>query len=345
MNVDTITIPAGKFVNGEYIGPRILDFSYWRPTISQLDDIGAVAVMRYVAQTTKDSATGKQVSWEIIQRDNLKTTKCLTMPETDYYLSNGIAVLTNHELYATRFNSGYDGGYTDGRFYADVAQEFHMPTAVPLYFSDDTNVTVDTLPVHTSYARGAADGIVEYVYRAAGFYGDNDILSSCYTGGISRDLWYAGARSWSSGLGPIEPCTMQQTVKGSAPGYDMNYVLKPITAWYPHDEQPPQTKGPTMILVQNSEQCPPDAHKLPDYPNTTFPIHGVLWENVNGALRWISPSEFPALANGPNPVPITGYYSNVELQTLPRYQTAQPTDCKLHLPLNVSMQATGLVTE
>jgi hypothetical protein len=66
-----------------------------------------------------------------------------------------------------------------------------------------------------------------------------------------------------------------------------------------------------MILVSNSEP-----HTFTD--GKTYGPGVVKWELVHGALRHVSAVEYEALKT----LPITGTYTNAQLDKLPRYTRA-----------------------
>lgn len=294
---NSIIIPSGAIV---------LDYATWRPSIAQLDAIGASGVLRYLAQAT--TLPGKLV----------------TADEIVYYHNGGVAVGLNYESSRSDFDGGYSRGRVNGLFSSTMAESYNYPLDVPVWVSDDTNVGPTNIATHLAYAEGFRDGVLPW---EMGIYGDNDILNAAYVSGITRWLWYAGAKSWSSGKPPIEGCNVEQTVKDSTPSYDMNRVLLPFPMWLPNQKEDTDMRALTNL----------ESYTLPE---GTFAPGVVKWV-TDGIVKRRMTAEYGKLFPSDPGLALT----NVELDAIPDYKApsgSSPVGGSILLQL--TGEATGTLT-
>lgn len=200
-------------------GDIVLDYSSWRPTKAELQELGVKAVVRYIAP-------GKQRA-KLISQEEISFLHSEPYP---------VGVLLVFEWQADRANYGGTVGLSDGYWSREKCRELGYPATqdLALIIAIDTNTTNVNVEAHRAYSVAFDRGLGEYT--AMGIYGDSDIIAYCIENKITILNWLVGARSWGHDLTGVH---VEQLVQGSTASYDMNKVHIPFYVWLPsaNDEQ------------------------------------------------------------------------------------------------------------
>jgi hypothetical protein len=196
------------------VGPaRVLDYSGWRPTDVQLDQMiaaGVVGVSRYLSLPDQD--------WKVIHK-----------AEYDRTRAHGLSVVLNWEYQKGSALGGYRLGQQHGANARAQARVLGHPDERPLIQSLDVDYSAAQRPGALEYMRGFNDG---GGCGPQGIYGARDIIDQCFANGLIRVGWQTAATSW----GPVpgvsnRAAIIQRTAKSYpqwAPGlYDQNDIVLP----------------------------------------------------------------------------------------------------------------------
>lgn len=159
---------------------RVFDFSGWRPTdqqLQQLKDANITGFSRYLSEPDQD--------WKVIHK-----------PEYDRYLAWGFKLILNWEYQKGSALGGYNLGVDHGRKARAQARALGHPDARPIIQSLDTNYTVAQVSGALEYMRGFNDGGGQ---GPQGIYGARHIIDLCLDRGLIRVGWQTAATSW----GPV----------------------------------------------------------------------------------------------------------------------------------------------
>jgi hypothetical protein len=203
----------------------LLDYSYARPSTSELRKFGAVGVLRYLTRSS--------------------SAKRLTAAEVSVLRHDGFWVGVVFEDGAARATEGTRAGKDDAVFAAGQATALGLPPDCPVFFAVDSDVDpVRVLP----YFRGIDDiGLG----RPVGVYGSQRVVDSVMSAGLAEYGWQTVA--WSHGK-RSRLAHLLQTTDPSLPGTDKNVLLKPLPLWgapKPDPVIPPAP--PAAPIVEDTE--------------------------------------------------------------------------------------------
>jgi hypothetical protein len=194
----------------------VLDYSYWRPTdaqYQQLKDQGVEGFMRYLSYPDADG-------------------KVLHGPEREKIFSFGFSLTLNFEYHNTSWLGGGSTGFAHGQYARKIAREEHgWPDERPIVFSVDTDVRPDQYPIALDYLKAAADGGGVGPQSA---YGESGVIDAAVRQGICRFSWWAMAASaWDPSISATASLaqTKQQSYAGMG-AYDENIVIRPDWGQY-----------------------------------------------------------------------------------------------------------------
>lgn len=218
-------------------GDRVWDYATKVP-YPTLTANRVTAVGRYIP-TSVDSKGQPVISW-----------KSLTVPEIATLHHLGIGVLPFWEAGGTDPLQGYPKGRAHGQTAVRVLEAQGVPHGMFCSAAVDYDVTPANTRASAEYMRGFHEQLAPAGYATA-VYGDTDIIRACAADGTASVFHMAGAMSWSNRK-VIDLVHLLQSISGSAPLWDNNYVLRPLDMWLPHtvpDIPPTPTPVPVPIPV------------------------------------------------------------------------------------------------
>lgn len=205
-------------VNATVGPPRVLDYSGWRPTDANLDEMvaaGIVGVSRYLSLPDQD--------WKVIHK-----------PEYDRTLAHGLSIVLNWEYQKGSALGGYSLGQQHGAEARRQARALGHPDERPITQSLDVDYTAAQRSAALEYQRGFNDG---GGCGQQGIYGPRDIIDSCFAAGLIRVGWQTAATSWGPVPGVSNLAAIIQRVAKSYPQwppnlYDQNDIV--LADWGQH---------------------------------------------------------------------------------------------------------------
>lgn len=215
--------------------PRVFDFSGWRPTdtqLQQLRDGNIVGFSRYLSEPDQD--------WKVIHG-----------PEYSRYQAWGFSIVLNWEYQKGSALQGYQVGFTHGQHARAQARALGHPDERPIIQSLDTNYTTAQVPGALDYMRGFNDGGGQ---GPQGIYGARHIIDLCLDQGLVRVGWQTAATSWGPIPGVSTRAHMIQRAAKSYPQfppslYDQNDLA--AVDWGQHPR-------PTPLPFPQPEPSPTD---------------------------------------------------------------------------------------
>jgi len=155
------------------IGSLAADYSYARPPVARLKQLGYATVVRYISATT--------------------STKNVSFNEVQAIRAAGLNLLLVWEMRATDALGGGPVGAASGAAALKVLRGLGYPEDVPVLVAVDQDITSKTVAVAIAYLAGFARAVAPY---PIGVYGDADILLAY--GNFSQLGWLPNAQAWSS---------------------------------------------------------------------------------------------------------------------------------------------------
>lgn len=213
------------------MGDRVWDYAT-KPPYSTLTANRVTAVGRYIP-TSIDSKGQPVISW-----------KSLTVPEIVTLHRIGIGVLPFWEAGGTDPLQGYPKGRAHGQTAVRVLEALGVPHGMFCSAAVDYDVTPANTRASADYMRGFHEQLAPAGYATA-VYGDTDIIKVCAAEGTASVFHMAGALAWSNRK-VIDLVHLLQSISGSTPNWDNNYVLRPLDMWLPHTvpDIPPDVPTP-----------------------------------------------------------------------------------------------------
>jgi hypothetical protein len=182
---------------------RLLDYSFTHPSMTQVQDSGAVGVLRYLCPAGAP--------------------KRITPDEAKQIRAAGLWLGLVFESTAARATEGHAAGLADARMAAQQAHDVGYPTTAPMFFAVDEDTSWDSV---ASYFQGVKDA---HIPNPLGVYGSFDIVEGAHTAGIPY-RWQTVA--WSGGR--ISGCAhiyQRNSSKQPVAGTDENVLLHPLPLW------------------------------------------------------------------------------------------------------------------
>jgi hypothetical protein len=200
------------------VGQRIvLDYSFARPSPSQIKAAGAVGVVRYLSHDRH---------------------KAIDAGELHALLTVGLQVALVWEDGARAAAAGYPQGVSDGRDANAQADALNWPDDRPIYFAIDYDVAGDTAtPVN--YLRGCAAGSK----RPVRGYGSLEVVEAA-RGAQFGAGWQTLA--WSHGMVSPHAVLIQTTRPAPVADTDVNVIGDGFTDWGQHPAPTGPHPGPTL---------------------------------------------------------------------------------------------------
>jgi hypothetical protein len=172
-----------------------LDYSFGRPNLDTVKQLGYSFVARYLAV---DGGS-----------------KLITKTEADQIRAHGLGLMLVYEQYAGRAKEGRTAGMADAQTALTQARSVGFPDTRPVYFAVDYDTTEANQAAIDVYLRGAADSIGA---SRVGVYGSYAVVERCFTNGSARFFWQTYA--WSAGKASTHAHLLQysngQTVGGAS---------------------------------------------------------------------------------------------------------------------------------
>lgn len=183
---------------------------------------GVNCVLRYVS--TSSTVFGKPVySW-----------KSLTPGEVADMHALGIGVIALWEAGGTDPLQGAPKGAAHGAQAIKSCAALGYPVGLPIIPAVDYDVTPANTNASAQYMQGFHGALSADGRWATGIYGDADIIQRCANEGTASIFHMAGAMAWSN-RHVIDLAHLLQSISGSTPNWDNNYVLRELDMWLPHD--------------------------------------------------------------------------------------------------------------
>jgi len=162
------------------------DYSFARPSMSELHSLGVTFVARYVSP---------------------EGSKNLSRSEAVELSNAGIDIVTNFEDTANNSVGGYSQGVADAR----MAEAQHLacggPPTRPIYFSIDTDLSPSDSNLHSYFA-----GIVSVLGAGrTGVYGSTGVCRALKAAGLVMWTWRSMSTGWSGGAGTPGEFNVEQT--------------------------------------------------------------------------------------------------------------------------------------
>jgi hypothetical protein len=247
---------------------KVLDYSYARFSGTQIHNLGATAVCRYLTVVTERTKG-----------------KLLRRTESEQLSAAGVGIVSNFEYDAKDAKGGFDKGVE----YAELALAQHAqaggPAGRPIYFSVDWDVPdyAPSLPNTPEHAAKKLGVIADY-FRGAGTKMGGQHLTGAYGGywAIKR-LFEAGligwgwqTSAWSGGRWHPSAVLRQKEYHGS---YDVNYTdVDDFGQW--RLDWTPATNGGAQPIIPADEQI---WHKVK--PGDTLNALAARYGTSAGAIK------------------------------------------------------------
>jgi hypothetical protein len=216
---------------------RVFDFSGWRPTdqqLQQLKDALIVAFSRYLSYPDQD--------WKVIHK-----------AEYDRNKAWGFKQILNWEYQKGSALGGYDLGRQHGAEARRQARALGHPDERPIIQSLDTNYTTAQVPGALDYMRGFNDG---GGCGPQGIYGARHIIDECLNRGLIRVGWQTAATSWGPVPGVNPRAHIIQRVQKDYPQfaptlYDQNDPNASDYGQHPFAGAPPVPASSRFMLLSD----------------------------------------------------------------------------------------------
>lgn len=214
--------------------PDAVDYSFGRPTSpAALKAQGVKLVMRYLSPPPN--------------------AKNLSAAEAKGLLAAGLGILLGWETNADRALTGRNGGRTDGKAAANLAQSLGAPLGLTIYYAVDFDTNRNSpnqWAVIAEYFRGCGE---DKRYKV-GVYGEADILEYLHGLGVVTSEWQTYA--WSGGRLSSEADLYQylngQHMAGATVDYDRIIHADKLGAWWPGGVIP-QSLPPSPITPPHAQ--------------------------------------------------------------------------------------------
>ena len=209
-----------------------IDYSFEKPTVSQLLAAGVTDVFRYVGPP----------GWG----------KTITQVEYNSLVQVGIRVWCVFEATANDSAGGYNAGVTN----AKVALQY-QPSGYtgPIFMACDEDLRGTALTTAVQYIEGAST--ILGVHRT-GDYGPGALCQATHDAGFATYHWQSASTSFN-GNGHTLPIThVQQGLGGPIAGTDADTILLPLTPPVPNPV-PPGFLAPDLELIMSLASSPADA--------------------------------------------------------------------------------------
>lgn len=173
-----------------------VDYSYARPSLSELAKSDAQFVVRYSAGAASDPGHPSHAA---------NAGKLITPDEFKAILSAGLDIIANDEWYQSRITEGYAAGLADAKAAARLWKACGLEQGSTIYVSWDEYPSASKFASVGRYARGYRAGLAGYY----GFdvYGGTGFLKWALKGLSVKFGWRPNAGSWSSDGLPYQPDT------------------------------------------------------------------------------------------------------------------------------------------
>lgn len=182
------------------------DYSFARPSLSDLKAHGVVGVFRYLAP--------------------LPNKKVIDAPERDALLAQGFDIVLNWEWYEGRCNEGSGAGKQDATEAVRQAKALGYPAGSCIYFSHDTSAN-DWQAIE-GYFTSAAQVVHDAGYTI-GAYGSYSVIEFLHGKGLIDYGWQT--KAWSGGTAP-DFAVIYQAGTALVAGTDNDIVSNPdIGSW------------------------------------------------------------------------------------------------------------------
>jgi hypothetical protein len=182
---------------------RLLDYAFQHPSMTQVQNSGAVGVLRYVCPAGAP--------------------KRITPDEAKQIRGAGLWLGLVFESTAARATEGHAAGLADARMAAQQAHDVGYPTTAPMFFAVDEDTSWASV---NNYFTGVKDA---HIPNPLGAYGSYNIVEGAHTAGIPY-RWQTVA--WSSGR--TSGCAhiyQRNSSKQPVAGTDENVLLHPLPLW------------------------------------------------------------------------------------------------------------------
>lgn len=222
-------------------GQLLADYSWSRPSLQALHDVGYVGIARYLSHDT----TGKN----------------MTVEERDAALGLGMAIVLVWETYPTRPLEGFDAGVADAQAANAQADALGAPGCAIFYAVDFDAQGNDQFAAIGAYLQGAGS----VGGRPIGVYGSKTVCEAMLDYGFARYGWQTEA--WSHGL-VSDRAHLYQRVGHTLPAvdgsYDENVVLNDDYGAWTNTPAPPPPPDPVPEPVPVPPA--PDPEPVPPVP-------------------------------------------------------------------------------
>lgn len=208
-----------------------IDYSYARPNPTDIASAGYVAVLRYLSGAPQSG-------------------KDLTSAEASALHSAGLAIGLVWETTGTDYTNGFAQGAADGTSANAEADALGYPSACPIFYAIDTDVSDPATVLPYFQGLQSAGG------RTVKAYGSDSVIDYLATQGFGTgwqtEAWSGAAISSNAVL--YQRVTPTLTIAGTAPGdYDEDAILGTMPWWEP-DAPVPSTPPPTPVITGDAMQ-------------------------------------------------------------------------------------------
>lgn len=162
------------------------DYSFARPSMSELQSLGITFVARYVSP---------------------EASKNLSLSEAQELSNAGIDIVTNFEDGTSNWTGGYNQGVADARLAWGQHKACGGPDGRPVYFSVDEDIDPTDSRLH-AYFQGCGAGMTP---GQIGVYGSAAVCDALKAAGLVHWTWRTMSTGWRGGVGNPSDFNVEQT--------------------------------------------------------------------------------------------------------------------------------------